>query len=46
MARVPLYGLDVVPGADRGYGAGMSQIMEPGIWTANTFDHGLIFTVD
>ena len=46
MAQVPLYGLDVVPGADRGYGVGMSQIMEPGIWTANTFDHGLIFTVD
>lgn len=35
MSQVALYGLDIIPGTNSGYGVTVAQIVETGIWAAN-----------
>ena len=45
-AQIPLYGFDIVPGADRSNGVRMPQITEPGIGAANGSRKLLEFPID
>lgn len=40
VTQIALHGLDVVPGADRGNGVGVTQVMETGVGTTRRFKSG------
>ena len=46
MAKIALYGLDIIPTLDGGYGVAVSQIVDSGVRTTNGGSHPLEIVID